>query len=163
MKKRIRTNRLRYILVSGLIALVGLGIGISCSKDAGISSISPTSTDDSGSGQKTVGTKPAVGGSNYADFHPQTGVNYDPFRDMSFDDRKAAIGGSQEAEKYLQVIAHHLAHAMNDAKSRVTLHEVVPKSGEGAIHISRLVTEYPHLLTAVSGDFKNSADYNGLQ
>ncbi len=81
---------------------------------------------------------------------------------MSFDDRKATIGGSQEAEKYLQVIAHHLAHAMNDAKSRATLHAVVPKSGEGAIHISRLVTEYPHLLTAVSGDFKNSVSSKAI-
>ncbi len=61
MKKRIRTNRMRYILVSGLIALMGLGIGISCSKDDGISSISPTSTDDGISGRRLVGTKPAVG------------------------------------------------------------------------------------------------------
>ena len=67
MNKRIWTNRLRYILISGLIALVGLGIGISCSKDASVSSISPT--DDGVSGRKSVGTKPAVGGSNYADLN----------------------------------------------------------------------------------------------
>lgn len=71
MKKRIRTNRLhRYILASGLI-MVGFGIWISCSKDASVSSIDPTSTDDGISGQRSVGTKPAVGSSNYADFHPQ--------------------------------------------------------------------------------------------
>ena len=41
MNKRIWTNRLRYILVSGLIILMGLGI--SCSKDTGVSSIDQTS------------------------------------------------------------------------------------------------------------------------
>ena len=78
MKKRIRTNRMHSrILVSALIVLVGLGIGISCSKDTGVSS------------RRLVGTKPAVGGSNYADFHPQTNVNYDPFDGMTWDDRQS--------------------------------------------------------------------------
>ena len=102
MKKRIRTNRMRHhILISALI-VVGLGIGISCSKDDGVSSISPT--DDGVSSRRSVGTKPAVGGSNYADFHPQTGVNYDPFADMSLKDRVKAVGGAVGSEKYLQVV-----------------------------------------------------------
>ncbi len=154
MNKRIRTNRLhRYILASGLI-MVSFGIWISCSKDVGVSSISPT--DDGVSSRRSVGTKPAVGSSNYADFHPQTNVNYDPFKDMSFDDRKAAIGGPPESEKYLQVVVRHLAHAMNDDKARVILHQNVPKPGEGEIRISQLFIDYPDLLTALSGNFKSS-------
>ena len=57
------------IFTSALIILMGLGIGISCSKDTGVSSIDPTSTDDGVSSPRSIGTKPAVGGSNYADFH----------------------------------------------------------------------------------------------
>ncbi len=80
MKKRIRTNKMRsHILIPFLMVGMGLGIWISCSTDNMISSIDQTSTDDGVSGQRSVGTKPAVGGSNYADFHPQTNVNYDPF------------------------------------------------------------------------------------
>ena len=111
---KINHYRLRYILVSALIALVGLGIGISCSKDASVSSIDPTSTDAGVSDQRLVGTKPAVGGSNYADFHPQTNVNYDPFAGMSLEERRNAIGGPDTAEKYLRIIAKQLAIVMAD-------------------------------------------------
>ena len=156
MNKRIRTNRMRYILVSGLIALVGLGIGISCSKDTGVSSIDQTSTDDGVSGQRSVGTKPAVGGSNYADFHPQTNVNYDPFAGMSFADRKEAVGGVEGAVKHLEVIARHLANLMNDEKARGILQQNVPKSDDGEVHLVQLLTDHPYLLSVLSGDFKDS-------
>ena len=69
MKKQIRTNRMHSrILVSALIVLVGIGIGISCSKDAGVSSVDP----------RPRATKPALPASNSFDFHPQTNANYDP-------------------------------------------------------------------------------------
>ena len=159
MKKRIRTNRMHSrILVSALIVLVGLGIGISCSKDTGVSSIDQTSTDDGVSDQRLVGTKPAVGGSNYADFHPQTGVNYDPFKGMTFDQRKAAVGGVEGAVQYLEVIATHLAHMMNDEKARTILQRVVPKSDEGEVHLTQILIENPYLLTALSSDFKDNID-----
>ena len=157
MEKRIRTNRIHSrILVSVLIVLVGLGIGISCSKDAGISSISPTSTDDSVSSRRLVGTKPAVGGSNYADFHPQTGVNYDPFVEMTIEERRKAIGGPEAATKYLQIIAERLAIVMEDDKLRPILHSVVPDIGEGAVHISEIAKKFPQLLAELPEGFKGA-------
>ena len=89
MKKQIGTYR---IPVSALIALVGLGIGISCSKDTGVSSKTPP-----------VATKPALLSS--PDFYPQTNVDYNPFPNMSLEERKAAIGGAEGAEKHLQSYA----------------------------------------------------------
>ena len=161
MKKRIRTNRMhRYILASGLI-MVSFGIWISCSKDTGVTSIDPTSTDDDVSSRRLVGTKPAVEGSNYADFHPQTNVNYDPFADMNEEDRKNAIGGREAAEKYLRVIVAHLAHAMHDDKARSILHKVVPKVDEGEIHLAQIAIEYPDLLGVLSGGFKDAVDAKG--
>ena len=112
-----------HILISALI-VVGLGIGISCSKDDGVSSISPT--DDGVSSRRSVGTKPAVGGSNYADFHPQTGVNYDPFSGMTLKERREAIGGPETAKKYLRIMVKHLAQVMADDKFRAILHSVIP-------------------------------------
>ena len=145
MKKRIRTNRIRgRILISALI-VVGLGIGISCSKDASVSSRTPT-----------VATKPAFPASSSFDFHPQTDVNYDPFAGMTFEERKVAVGGPNGTIKYLQVIARHLANAMNDEKSRNTLHGAVPKVDNGEIHIAQLAIEYPHLLGTISNDFKDN-------
>lgn len=117
-----------------------------------------TSTDDGVSDQRLVGTKPAVGGSNYADFHPQTGVNYDPFKEMTFDQRKAAVGGVEGAVQYLEVIATHLAHMMNDEKARTILQRVVPKSDEGEVHLTQILIENPYLLTALSSDFKDNID-----
>ena len=154
MKKRIRTNRLhRYILASGLI-MVSFGIWISCSKDAGISSINPT--DDSVSSRRLVGTKPAVGGSNYADFHPQTNVNYNPYDGRSLDDIKVAIGGMSGAEKYLQVIARQVAQAMNDKDARSILHRVVPKWDEGEINLAQVAIEHPEFLKSLSVGFKST-------
>ncbi|MYD61941.1 MAG: hypothetical protein F4W91_12940 [Gemmatimonadetes bacterium] len=156
MKKRIRTNRLhRYILASGLI-MVSFGIWISCSKDASVSSIAPTSADDSGSGQRLVGTKPAVGGSNYADFHPQTGVNYDPFANMTLEERRTAIGGPDAAEKYLRIMAKQLARVMADAKTRTILHSVVPDLEQGEIHISKIADEFPQFLEKFSDGFRDA-------
>ena len=154
MKKRIRTNRLhRYILASGLI-LVGLGIGISCSKDAGISSISPT--DDSVSSRRLVGTKPAVGGSNYADFHPQTNVNYDPFAGMTLEERRNAIGGPDAAEKYLRIMAKQLARVMAGNEIRTILHDVVPDLEQGEIHISKIAEKFPQFLGKLSEGFRDA-------
>lgn len=69
MKKQIRTNRMHSrILVSALIVLVGIGIGINCSKDAGVSSVDP----------RPRATKPALPASNFFDFHPQINANNDP-------------------------------------------------------------------------------------
>ena len=67
--------------------MVSFGIWISCSKDTGVSSIDP----------QPLATKPAVV-SEPVDFHPQTGVNYDPFNGMNEEDRKNAIGGREAAE-----------------------------------------------------------------
>ena len=157
MKKPIRTNQMLHpILISVLIALVSFGIGISCSKDAGISSISPT--DDSVSSRRLVGTKPAVGGSNYADFHPQTGVDYDPFKGMNEEERKNAIGGREAAEKYLRVIVAHLARAMHNEQARHILHKVVPKVDDGEIHLAQIAAEYPDLLGVLSNGFKDAVD-----
>lgn len=154
MKKQIRTNRLRrYILASGLI-MVSFGIWISCSKDAGISSINPT--DDGVSSQKSIGTKPAVGGLNYADFHPQSGVNYDPFAGMTADGRRSAIGGASTAEKFLQLMVAQVALAMGDDKARDVLYDYVPNLDEGEIHLSKLAAIYPDLLNGMSGGFKDA-------
>lgn len=145
MKKRIRTNRMRHhILILLLMVGMGLGIWISCSKDAGVSS------------QGLVSTKPAVTAPNSVDFHPQTNVNYDPFAGLSLEDTKAAIGGSDAAEKYLQVIVRHLALVMSDDKARSILNRVVPKLDDGAIHLSQIAIEYPHILNTLSGDFKDA-------
>ena len=160
MNKRIWTNRLRYILVSGLIALVGLGIGISCSKDAGISSISPT--EDSVSSRRLVGTKPAVGGSNYADFHPQTNVNYDPFKGMTWDDRKAALGGIEGAVKHLRVVAARVAQAMQDKSVRKLLHSMVPKEREGEVHLFQIMMDNPKFFGLASEGFKGAISDKGI-
>ena len=154
MNKRIRTNRLhRYILASGLI-MVSFGIWISCSKDVGVSSISPT--DDGVSSRRSVGTKPAVGGSNYADFHPQTGVNYDPFSGMTLKERREAIGGPETAKKYLRIMVKHLAQVMADDKFRAILHSVIPDLKEGEIHISKITEQYPQILETLSKGFKDA-------
>ena len=138
MKKRIRTNRMRgHILISALI-VVGLGIGISCSKDTGVSSIDPTSTDDGVSSRRSVGTKPAVGGSNYADFHPQTGVNYDPFDGMGLRARQQAIGGPEAAEKFLKLVVAQVASAMNDERARSVLYDHVPQLDHGRMPAMRI-------------------------
>lgn len=156
MKKRIRTNRLhRYILASGLI-MVSFGIWISCSKDTGVSSIDQTSTSDGVFDQRLAGTKPAVEGSNYADFHPQTGVNYDPFDGMIWDDRKAALGGIEGAAKYLQVVAGRVAQAMQDKSVRALLHSTVPKEREGEIHLAQLLIDNPHFFGLTSRGFKGA-------
>ena len=157
IKKRIRTNQLySRILTSALIALMGIGIGISCSKDTGVSSRRSNSTDDGVSSRRSVGTKPAISSSNSLDFHPQTGVNYDPFAGMSEEDRKAAIGGRDAGEKYLQVIVRHLAHAMNNDKARTVLQKVVPKVDQGDIHLAQIATKYPALLGSLSEGFKDA-------
>ena len=162
MKKRIRTNRMRdRILISALI-VVGLGIGISCSKDASVSSINPTSTDDGVSNRRLVGTKPAIGGSNYADFHPQTGVNYDPFAGMTREERKAALGGSEGAIKHLQVVARHVAQAMRDSAARELLHRVVPKDKQGDVHLFQIMMDNPAFFGLVSEGFKDAVSNKGI-
>ena len=152
MKKRIRTNRMRYILISGLI-VVGLGIGISCSKDTGISSTEP--------GPRA--TKPAIMDPSSADFHPQTGVNYDPFAGMNEEDRKAAIGGRDAGEKYFQIITERLANAMNDDGARAILHNVVPKSDEGEIHLAQIATEHPAFLNVLANGFKDAVGGKSIE
>ena len=150
MKKRIRTNRLhRYILASGLI-MVSFGIWISCSKDTGVSS------------RRSVGTKPAVGGSNYADFHPQTNVNYDPFSGMTREERKAALGGSEGAIKHLQVVARHVAQAMRDSAARELLHRVVPKDKQGDVHLFQIMMDNPAFFGLVSEGFKDAVSNKGI-
>ncbi len=146
MKARIRTYRSR-ILISALIALVGLGIGISCSKDTGVSS---TPTPRAG--------KPAVLSQTSDDFRPQTNVNYDPFAGKNEDDRKNAIGGREAAEKYLRVIVAHLARAMQNKQARHILRQVVPKSTNGEIHLAKIAVEYPDLLGVLSNGFKDDVD-----
>ena len=141
---------MRYILVSGLIALMGLGIGISCSKDDGIS------------GRRLVGTKPAVGSSNYADFHPQTNVNYDPFAEMTRQERKAALGGSEGAIKHLQVVARHVAQAMRNKDVRELLHRVVPKDKEGDVHLFQIMMDNPAFFSLVSEGFKDAVSNKGI-
>ena len=114
MKQRIWTNR---IPVSALIALVGLGIGISCSKDASVSNKPPRA------GKAAVPTS--------VDFHPQKNVNYDPFDGMGEDGRKDAIGGREAAEKYLRVLVAQLANAMQKEQTRRILQKVVPTVNNG--------------------------------
>ena len=162
MNKRIRTNRLhRYILASGLV-MVSFGIWISCSKNTGVSSIDPTSTDDGVSSQRLVGTKPAVGGSNYADFHPQTGVNYDPFAGMTRSQRKEALGGLEGSVKHLQVVAHHVALAMRDSTARELLHSVVPKDKQGDVHLFQTMMDNPAFFGLVSEGFKDAVSNKGI-
>ena len=157
MKKRIGTNRIHSrILTSALIVLMGLGIGISCSKDTGVSSIDSTSTDDGVSSRRSVGTKPAVGSSNYADFHPQSGVNYDPFAGMSVQDRQHAIGGPEAAEKYLQIIVRQIALAMGNQKARRALYDAVPRLGQGEAHLAKIIVEHSSVLDGISAGFKDS-------
>lgn len=136
--------------------MVSFGIWISCSKDTGVSSINPTSTDDGVSSPRSIGTKPAVGGSNYTDFHPQTGVNYDPFANMTLEDRRSAIGGPDAAEKYLRIMAKQLARVMADAKTRTILHSVVPDMEQGEIHISKIADEFPQFLEKLSDGFRDA-------
>ena len=116
MKKRTWTNR---IPVSALIALVGLGIGISCSKDSTVSSIDPT----------LRATKPTTSSS-----HLSTNFT-DPFPGMTLDGRRVAIGGLDAAEKYLRIITKRLAVVMADAELRLDLYRVVPPIEQGEIHI----------------------------
>ena len=77
---------------------------------------------------------------------------------MTFDQRKAAVGGVGGAVQYLEVIAIHLAHMMNDEKARTILQRVVPKSDEGEVHLTQILIENPYLLTALSSDFKDNID-----
>ena len=157
MEKRIRANRIHSsILVSALIVLVSLGIGISCSKDTGVSSRSPNSTDADVSSRRLVGTKPAVGGSNYADFRPQTNVNYDPFAGMTLEERRNAIGGPDAAEKYLRIMAKQLARVMADNEIRAILHSVVPDLEQGEIHISKIADRFPQFLGKLSEGFRDA-------
>ena len=150
MKKRTWTNR---IPVSALIALVGLGIGISCSKDATISGIDPT----------LRASKPALLPSNSVDFHPQSGVNYDPFDGMTWDDRKAALGGIDGAVKHLQVVAGRVAQAMQDESVRKLLHRIVPKEKEGEVHLFEVMMNNPHFFGFVSNGFKNAVSGKGIE
>ena len=136
-----------YILISGLIIAVGFGTWIGCSKNTGVSSETTPSVRAG---------KPAV--VPPADFHPQTGVDYNPFKGMTFDERKAAVGGVEGAVKCLEVISTQIAHMMNDEKARNILQRVVPKSDEGEVHLAQIVTENPYLLTVLARDFTDSID-----
>ncbi len=154
-KKPIEIRRVHcFILISGLI-MVGLGTWIGCSKDASISSTDPH--------PQPRATKPAILSPNSADFHPQSGVNYDPFKGMSAKDRMAAIGGVNGAIKYFHVIAYHLAQALNDDKVRGTLHNVVPKVQDGDIHLSQIAIEHPHVLEALSAGFRDDIFSENIQ
>lgn len=149
MKKQIRTNRLySRILTSVLIALMGIGIGISCSKDTGVSSTSPDS--------EPRATKPTLPDQNSSTFHPQTNVNYDPFAGMGLRERQKAIGGADAAEKFLQLIVAQIALAMNNQEARSVLHRVVPKIEQGEVHLTKVAAKYPNLLSGMSGGFKNA-------
>ena len=144
MKKRIRTNRMHSrILVSALIVLVGLGIGISCSKDTGVSS-----------DPRLRASKPALPSSKFSDLHSQTFD--DPLNGMNLDERKETIGGRASAEKFLQVVVRHLAIAMNDDEARKILHQNASNPDAGAVHLSTLFSEHPELLSTLSGDFKDA-------
>lgn len=142
--------------------MVSFGIWISCSKDASVSSIDPTSINDGISSRRLVGTKPAVGGSNYADFHPQTNVNYDPFAGMTREERKAALGGSEGAIKHLQVVARHVAQAMRDSTARKLLHRVVPKDKQGDVYLFQIMMDNPAFFGLVSEGFKDAVSNKGI-
>jgi len=148
MKKQIRTSRVQYILVSAFIILVSLGTWISCSKDATVSSTDPT----------LRASKPALLPSDSVDFHPQSGVNYDPFDGMNEDDRKDAIGGRAAAEKYLRILVAQLAKAMPNDKTRHILHRVVPKVDNGEIHLAQIAAQHPMVLGVLSNGFKDAID-----
>ena len=75
---------------------------------------------------------------------------------MSLKDRVRAIGGAAGAEKYFQVVAHHLAHIMGDDNLRGILHSIVPKVDEGEIHLAQIALEYPNFLTGLSSGFKDA-------
>ena len=137
MKKRTWTNR---IPVSALIALVGLGIGISCSKDSTVSSIDPT----------LRATKPTTSSS-----HLSTNFT-DPFPGMTLDGRRVAIGGPDAAEKYLRIITKCLAVVMADAELRLDLYRVVPPIEQGEIHISKIADRFPRVLEKLSEGFKDA-------
>ena len=133
-----------YILISGLIIAVGFGTWIGCSKDTGVSS-EPTPPVRAGK----LAVVPSV------DFLPQTGVNYDPFKGMSFDDRKAAFGGTEGAARHVRVIARHIAQAMNNDNARTALFGNVPKLHEGEAHLAQLAIQNTDLLASISVGFKN--------
>ena len=152
MKKQISTSRAQYILVSVLIALVGFGTWISCSKDATISGIDPT----------LRASKPALLPSNSVDFHPQSGVNYDPFDGMTWDDRKAALGGIDGAVKHLRVVAARVAQAMQDESMRKLLHSLVPKEREGEVHLFQIMMDNPKFFGLVSEGFKGAISNKGI-
>ena len=145
MKQKIRTNSMPYcILLPLLMVGMGLGIWMSCSKNDGVSSITP------------VSTKPSVADPESVEFHAKAGVNYDPFATMDLDGRKQAIGGPDVATEYLKLIVRHLANAMNDEKARPILHKVVPKWDKGEVKLAQIAIEHPDLLSALSKDFKRA-------
>ncbi len=155
MKKRIGTNRIHSrILTSALIVLMGLGIGISCSKDTGVSSTSP----DSG----PRATKPTLPDQNSSTFHPQTNVNYDPFAGMTREERKDALGGYEGSVKHLQVVARHVAQAMRNKDARKLLHRVVPKDKQGDVHLFQIMVDNPTFFGLVSEGFKDAVSNKGI-
>lgn len=147
MKKRIWTNR---ISASALIALVGLGIGIGCSKDTGVSPDPQLRAE-----------KPALPSSS--SYHPQSGINYDPFAGMTWEDRKAALGGIEGGVKHLQVVAGRVAQAMQDKQVRALLHRTVPKEREGEVHLAEIMMNNPHFFGIVADGFKGAVSDKGVQ
>ena len=155
MKAKTSRKAKSRIFVSILLALTCVGIGISCSKDASVSSTPPDA--------KPRATKLAFSEQDSAIFQPQTDVNYDPFQDMSLEERIEAIGGPESSKKYFEVVARHLVQAMSDKEVLTTFYNVVPKAGEGEISLAEIAITYPHVLKALATSFKDDIASKDIQ
>ena len=111
-----------------------------------------------GAGPNYPASKPVTG-----EFQPDATTNYDPFSELSEEDRKVALGGQDGATEYFELVARHLALALNDKRSREILHQSVPKWEDGEVKLAKIWVDNPHLLKTIAAGLRESVGNKGLQ
>ncbi len=108
--------------------------------------------------QHSVDSPEPVAGSKLAvkSFTPVKGHDYDPFKVLNREDRKASLGGIEGATAYFELVAAQLASAMHDKEARRIIHTVISSWKKGDIKLSAVAIEYPHFAQVFATGFKEA-------
>ena len=64
----------------------------------------------------------------------------------------------RQQRNIFELLSPILARAMQNDQARQILQNVVPKTSDGEIHLAKIAAEYPSLLNALSGGFKDAVN-----